>query len=321
MNNVSELKRVLEGGLGKPMFCGGSRVIVSLIALLGGASACGHYGVDLDGVVDASIDASGESDTTTKPSKPKPSETAVSDSSAPNSSDGKTHDGSSSEIDISNGDASVTGGETKEPAETEPTRDVTSGDAAPPTDASVDGSIVEDAGADADASWDVESSEEPDSETTRGNSDAGPPICEPTCSCAEGVDCDLLCLGQECLATCEANALCDVVVGAAPTVKVDCARGALCSALEMTAESVNVTCSGEGDCHAECDGEQDCAVDCKGPGRCVTKCHGEAQCDVTCKEGAECFVVYDNVENVTLTCDVGSVNHCDGLVTCDAACP
>jgi hypothetical protein len=335
---VSELNGVVVGWLGSAQLRRErASAVVGVFTLLGVASAvtsCGHYGVDLDGVVDASVDAGDETkdDKTTKPDKPKPGQTGSSDVGTAATSNGETGGKSEDPKTEYPSDGGKTSGETKDPASTEATAsgsrdDMTNADAQAPKDASVDGSVLDDAGSDADSSLgthevDTNRDEETSTSQVSETRDGGTPICGPACSCAEGVDCNLVCVDEsQCLASCELNALCDVVVGIAPTVKIDCASGALCSALDMTADQVNVTCEGEGDCHAECGGQQSCDVECKGPGRCVTKCHDDAACNVTCKEGADCYVVYDNVDNVTLDCAVGEVNHCAGVVTCDLPCP
>lgn len=334
---MTELNSVVEGEVvAYRLTRGGARFVARVATLFGLTSAvigCGHYGVDLDGVVDASVDAGGntEDDETTKPVKPKPTDATPSDLAATSTTDETSGESKPAKTEHPH-DAGETSEGTIGPVDTHGTAadsasDASSADAEAPKDASVDGSVLEDAGSELDASLGTSHEDTRDDGTTSPGTtglmlDAGMPTCGPSCSCAEGIDCNLVCVDEsQCLANCETNALCDVIVGVVPTVKIDCAGGALCSALDMVADVVDVTCLGDGDCHAECGGEQSCAVECKGPGRCVTKCHDDAECNVTCKEGADCYVVYDNVDNVTLECEVGAVNHCDGLVTCDLPCP
>lgn len=271
-------------------------VVVWFVASL--AHGCGHYGVDLDGVVDAS-----------KPAKPSQSHGTES---------GETRPADSSDSDPKGGPALDAGADTskKNPSVSYTTDgssgDSTRSDAQTPRDAAADGS-VDDGGLDA-------SSDGGTNQDTRRN-DAGTATCDASCACAAGFDCELVCGDQRCHASCESDARCDVSVGNAPEVTIDCAKGASCSAVDMTGEDTRVVCAGEGNCRAECGLQESCVVECKGQGRCVTTCHGDTMCNVTCKAGADCSVIYDTFEHVALVCEVGELNYCDGIVTCGLPCP
>lgn len=303
------------------------------------ASGCGHYGVDLDGAVqDAAI-----SETTTGKDKPtKPDETTASDggeqtSRGPDASAGHPSDETKPG---KTEDTGLTIGETNTlVSDVSGTHGGTSGGGMSGSGTQgVDSTEPKDAGPDASVSRDAASSDTQDNPgETRGmeagadsSADDGPtavtldggvPICEPLCSCAQGSDCNLVCGQDECLASCEPGAQCQVAVGVAPVVEITCGAGASCATTEISTLSVDVTCVGEGECHTECDDNQSCSVQCDGPGRCVSKCHGTATCDVDCADGAECYVVYDNLDHVSLNCGARAVKICDGVATCNELCP
>ncbi len=305
---------------------------VVLTAVAAFSHGCGHYGVDLDGSTDASVEPKGDGGKPSVTDESKPYEVTTNYDSAPttsHSADDKSEkpkppkDGGG--IGETMGDAAVTGDASKSETTGADTGEV------PSKDASVDDTWLPDGGQTLEAGTPPNTGEVHDTSEPRdptlppfdagASSDAGPPTCDPNCSCVEQGQCELICLAEECVADCEANAVCDVVVGVSPTVKIDCAEGAVCSAVDVVAEVFDVTCLGEGDCHTHCGGEQSCAVECKGPGRCITKCHDAATCNVTCKDGADCYVLYDNLDNVELTCETGELTQCASSVTCGSACP
>lgn len=295
-----------------------------------GLASCGHLGVELDGIEDsfdaaASTTSSGKGsgsssggtsglastkpidsssskgDEPTKSSDPGSTTSGVSTKDGGASSHGGTHWTADGSVGTDVGDAAVLDGSLPD-------------DAA--VDAAIDGSVsqpMRDGGA--GSSWDG------------GRRDGGTRPwpwfdgsfsgCEPDCSCVEPGGCNVLCLTSECQVGCDPGTSCNVGVGEAESIKVECGESAICRIKDAVAEVVDVTCVGGGECIAECGNGQQCNVECLG-GNCLANCKDAAHCNVTCAEGALGCVVEVNPDspNVDLTCDVGPVKDCGDYFAC-----
>lgn len=298
-----------------------------------GLHACGHYGIDYgqdtlrDGSTPVTDESGAESSVATHASESKPSSQTSDDAKSdkptkPERDAGTTHGeaGVGSSTDESGSDSSGRDGSSHSVTSTATTSTDSRVDSEVPHDSGAsDAGITDDGGAPTlDASIDVPDAGE--GSTEPGTLDGGGPLCEPDCICLFD-QCDLACLQSECLATCEPGVECDVSVGPAEVVELQCNAGAICTAADMVAPSVEVVCRGEGECRTECRADQHCDVACEGSGRCEAKCHDQATCAVSCAEGRECYVTYDDVENVELTCEGRSAKACDGFLTCNESCP
>ncbi len=277
-------------------------------------TSCGHYGVDYGGSRDASVDAT-EEKTKDRDKTSGAAESQPSDTKSDASTRGETKPGKPTRPFEDAGPGSETARDGGSHS-----GDGTESIAAPSSDtldASADGGRLDDGGVRRDAG-------STESETSRDVPnplvDGGNPLCEPHCDCPIGGDCELLCLQSDCTVTCASETECQILVGPAASVELECGAGAVCVASGIASSAVGVTCHGEGECETQCEDGQHCEVTCQGPGKCVTQCNEEATCDVTCVDGAECYVVHDDRENVELTCQTGAVKPCDGYLTCQDAC-
>lgn len=331
VNNVAKLNKVWWSHPRQGW--GGAAGYVGVLGAIALATGCGHYGVDLDGVTeDASVSetTTGE-DKPTKPQKPTKTEEITSDTGDQTSPgrDASPGDSNDETKPSKTDDTNLTGGETNTlVSDVSGTHGGTPGggtqtvDPDEPKDAGADASATRDASSDgSDNTGETKTDDETGVSDPAVDLDGGVPACDPVCACAQGLECNLLCGEGECLASCGASAQCEVVVGDAPVVEIECAAGAYCATSGISGLDVDVTCSGEGECHTECNDNQSCFVQCEGPGRCVSKCHGSGMCDVKCAEGVECYVVYDNLDHVALNCGDRAIKICDGIATCNELCP
>lgn len=302
---------------------------VGVLGAIAFATGCGHYGVDLDGVTEdasASETTTGE-DKPTKPNKPiKTEEATASNTSGAGERDASPEDSTGQTKPGKTDDTNLTAGETNTLLSDVSGTHGGGTHGGVPKDAGADASATRDASDDAsdnpgETKTDVETGIETGEGEPSAALDGGIPLCDPVCACESGLECNLLCGENECLANCKSSAQCEVVVGAAPVVEIECAAGAYCATSGISGLNVDVTCSGEGECHTECNDNQSCFVQCEGPGRCVSKCHGTGMCDVKCAEGAECYVVYENIDHVALNCGDRAIKLCDGIATCNELCP